>query len=227
MEGGSMKQRTEHEILTKAAGGDAGAFGEIVRRYQYLVYAVALGIAKDPAAAQDIAQETFLSAFAALKDLRSERAFPSWLRAIARNTALAWKKEQGRSVPLENPDILPSDGGGPEDEAEREAERIEGDAFRAEIRRIVSSLSETLRFPVLLCYLDGVPTPEAARFLGIKEGTLRKRLHDGKRKLQERIVRMAEKSLQEYRLPRDFARRCICGCRRAQAARSRKATRRG
>lgn len=212
----------EKELLRKSAEGDAGAFGEIVRRYQYLVYAVALGIAKDPAAAQDIAQETFLSAFAALKDLRSEQAFPSWLRKIARNTALGWRKEQDRSVPLADPDTLPSDAGGPEDEAEREAERIEGDAFQAEIRRTVSSLSETLRFPVLLCYLDGVPTAEAARFLGIKEGTIRKRLHDGKRKLQERIVRMAEKTLREYRLPRDFAKRCICGCRRAQAARMRK-----
>ena len=81
---------------------------------------------KDPAAAQDIAQETFLSAFAALKALRSEQVFPSWLRKIARNTALAWRRERDRSVPLEDADTLRSNAGGPEDEAEREAERIEG-----------------------------------------------------------------------------------------------------
>jgi len=221
-----MKQRTEKELLGEAAGGDSGAFGEIVRRYQQLVYATAARITGEPAAAQDIAQETFVSAFSRLPELRSKAAFPAWLRAIARNTALAWRKEQGRSVQLEDADTLPSDAGGPEDEAEREAERIEGNAFQAEIRRIVSSLSETLRFPVVLCYLNGVPTKEAARFLGISEGAVRKRLHDGKKKLQERIIGMAEKTLQEYRLPRDFARRCICGCRRAIAARSRKATER-
>ena len=106
---------------------------------------------------------------------------------------------------------------------ETEDERKEVDVFRAEVRKVVSSLSDALRFPVLLCYLDDVPTGEAARFLGISEGAVRKRLHDGKRKLQERVVRMAEKTLQEYRLPRDFARRCICGCRRARQEAEKKA----
>ena len=103
---------------------------------------------------------------------------------------------------------------------EKEDERNEADAFQAEVRKVVSSLSDTLRFPLLLCYLDGVPTAEAARFLGISEGAVRKRLHDGKKKLQQRIVKMAEKTFQEYRLPHDFARRCICGCRRARQAKA-------
>ena len=208
----------EKDLLRKSAQGDAASFGEIVRRYQYLVYAAAMQIAKDPAAAQDIAQETFISAFAALKDLRSEEAFPSWLRTITRKTALAWRKQQDRLAPLEDAGDLPSPTEA--SEMETEDERKEADAFQAEVRRIVSSLSEVLRFPVLLCYLDGVPTAEAARFLGIKEGTVRKRLHDGKKKLQEQIVRMAEKTMQEVRLPRDFARRCICGCRRARKIKS-------
>ena len=215
-----MRQEQEIALVRKAREGDTGAFGEIVGRYQYLVYAAAMQIVKDPAAAQDIAQETFISAFAALKDLRSEEAFPSWLRTITRNTALAWRKQQDRLAPLEDAGDLPSPTEA--SEMETEDERKEADAFQAEVRRIVSSLSDVLRFPVLLCYLDGVPTAEAARFLGIKEGTVRKRLHDGKKKLQERIVRMAEKSFQVYRLPPDFAKRCICGCRRSQAVEKRK-----
>src|SRR3990170_273716 len=211
---GAKMPKEEKDLLRKSARGDAASFGEIVRKYQYLVYAVALQIVKNPAAAQDIAQETFISAFAALKDLRSLQAFPSWLRKIARNKALAWRKEQDRLAPLEDAGVLRS----PIEASEMEAtdERNEADAFQAEVRKIVSSLSDALRFPVLLCYLDDVPTGEAARFLGITEGAVRKRLHDGKKKLQQRIVKLAEKTLQEYRLPRDFARRCICGCRRAR-----------
>ena len=206
--------KEEKDLLRKSARGDAASFGEIVRKYQYLVYAMALQIVKDPAAAQDIAQETFISAFGALKDLRSMEAFPSWLRKIARNKALAWRKEQDRLAPLEDAGVLPSPVEA--SEMEIEDERNEADAFQAEVRKIVSSLSDALRFPLLLCYLDDVPTGEAARFLGITEGAVRKRLHDGKRKLQQRIVKLAEKTFQEYRLPRDFARRCICGCRRAR-----------
>jgi len=206
--------KDEIDLLRKSARGDAASFEEIVRRYQYLVYAAALQIVKDPAAAQDVAQETFISAFEALKDLRSEEAFPSWLRKITRNKALAWRKEQDRFAPLEDAGVLrsPTEAS----EMEKEDERKEADAFRAEVRKVVSSLSDALRFPLLLCYLDGVPTAEAARFLGITEGAIRKRLHGGKKKLQERIVRMAEKTMQEVRLPLDFARRCICGCRRAR-----------
>ena len=211
-----MRQRTEKELLTEAARGDAGAFGEIVRRYRHLVYAAALQIAGEPAAAQDVAQDTFISAFASLKDLRSMESFPPWLRKIARNKALVWRKEQNRLAPLEDAGVLraPAEAS----EMETEDEREEVDAFRAEVRKVVYSLSDALRFPLLLCYLDGVPTAEAARFLGITEEALRKRLHDGKKKLQERIVRMAEKSFQVYRLPPDFAKRCICGCRRARTA---------
>jgi DNA-directed RNA polymerase specialized sigma24 family protein len=43
----------------------------------------------------------------------------------------------------------------------------------------------------MLCHIDDLSTRDAARFLGITEGALRKRLHDGKKKLQEQIVRMA------------------------------------
>jgi RNA polymerase sigma factor (sigma-70 family) len=206
--------KAEKDLLGEAAHGDAASFGEIVRRYQYLVYAMALQIVKDPAAAQDIAQETFISAFEALKDLQSLEAFPSWLRKITRNKALAWRKEQDRLAPLEDAGVLQSPTEA--SEMEKADERKEADAFRAEVRKAVSSLSDALRFPLLLCYLDGVPTAEAARFLGITEGAIRKRLHDGKKKLQERIVRMAEKTMQEVRLPPDFTRRCICGCRRAR-----------
>lgn len=208
--------KEEKDLLRKSARGDAASFGEIVRRYQHLVYAAALQIVKDPAAAQDIAQDTFISAFASLKDLRSMESFPSWLRKIARNKALALRKEQDHLAPLEDAGVLRSPIEA--SEMEIEDERNEADAFQAEVRKIVSSLSDALRFPLLLCYLDDVPTGEAARFLGITEGAVRKRLHDGKKKLQERIVRMAEKAFQEYRLPRDFAKKCICGCRRARQA---------
>jgi RNA polymerase sigma factor (sigma-70 family) len=208
--------KDEIDLLRKSARGDAASFGEVVRKYRNLVYAVALQIVRDPAAAQDVAQETFISSFGSLKELRSMESFPSWLRKIARNKALAWRKEQDRLAPLEDAGVLRSPVEA--SEMEIEDERNEADAFQAEVRKIVSSLSDALRFPLLLCYLDDVPTGEAARFLGISEGAVRKRLHDGKKKLQERIVKLAEKTFQEYRLPRDFAKRCICGCRRARQA---------
>jgi RNA polymerase sigma-70 factor (ECF subfamily) len=213
-----MRREEEIDLVRKAKGGDTIAFAEIIRRYQNLVYATAFQILKDAALAEDVAQEAFVTAFQSLQDLRTESSFPPWLRKIARNLALASRREQRRFGALEEAGILqsPSADSGPA----AEGERREADAFGEEVGRIVSSLSATLRFPVLLCHIDNLSTRDAARFLGITEGALRKRLHDGKKKLQERIVRMAEKSFQEYRLPRDFAKRCICGCRRARTAKN-------
>lgn len=220
-----MRQDPEIGLVRKAREGDTESFGEIVRRYQNLVYATAIQIVKDPALAEDVAQDAFVAAFRSLRDLRADRSFPPWLRKITRNLALAARKEQHRFREIEEAGTMqysPANAG-----LEVEREQHEADAFGKEVMRIVSSLSGTHRFPLLLCHIDDFSTRNAARFLGITEGALRKRLHDGKKKLQERIVKMAEKSFQEYRLPRDFAKRCICGCRRAQQARTiRKAERR-
>jgi RNA polymerase sigma-70 factor (ECF subfamily) len=219
-----MRREEEIDLVRKAKGGDTVAFTEIIRRYQNLVYATAFQILKDAALAEDVAQEAFVTAFRSLRDLRAESSFPPWLRKVTRNLALASRKEHRRFGALEEAGILQTPSADAGQEAERE--RREADAFGEEVRRIVSSLSATLRFPVMLCHVDDLSTRDAARFLGITEGALRKRLHDGKKKLQERIVRMAEKSFQVYRLPPDFARRCICGCRRSEAAMKRKNERR-
>jgi RNA polymerase sigma-70 factor (ECF subfamily) len=215
-----MRREEEIDLVRKAKGGDTAAFAVMIRRYQNLVYATAFQILKDPALTEDVAQEAFVTAFQSLQDLRTESSFPPWLRKIARNLALASRKEQGRFGALEEAGVLQSLPANAGPEAERE--QCEADAFRDEVRRIVSSLSDTLRFPVLLCHVDDLSTRDAARFLGITEGALRKRLHDGKKKLQERIIRMAEKCFQVYRLPPDFAKRCICGCRRSQAVEKQK-----
>lgn len=211
-----MHRQKETDLISRAREDDTAAFGEIIRRYQNLVYATALQILKDAALAEDVAQESFIVAFRSLGDLRKDTSFPPWLRKITRNISLASRREQGRFGALEEAGALQSPSAESRSDAERE--RREADAFGEEVKRIVSSLSDTLRFPVQICHIDDLSTRDAARFLGITEGALRKRLYDGKKKLQGQIVRMAEKSFQEYRLPRDFAKRCICGCRRAQTA---------
>ena len=165
-----MRREEEIDLVRKAKGGDTAAFAVMIRRYQNLVYATAFQILKDTALAEDVAQEAFVTAFQSLRDLRTESSFPPWLRKITRNLALASRKEQRRFGALEEAGVLqspPADAG-----QEVERERREADAFGEEVRRIVSSLSDTLRFPVLLCHIDDLSTRDAARFLGITEGAV-------------------------------------------------------
>ena len=103
-----MRRKEESILVRKSMRGDTAAFGEIIRRYQHLVFAAAFQVVKDPALAEDVAQEAFVTTFRSLKDLREENAFPAWLRKITRNRALASLKEQGRFVAIGETGLLQS-----------------------------------------------------------------------------------------------------------------------
>lgn len=75
-------------LIEAARGGDYEAFEALVRKHQRRVYAVALGILKNAAEAEEVAQETFLSAFEHLDGFRGDARFSTWLYRVASNHAL-------------------------------------------------------------------------------------------------------------------------------------------
>ena len=75
-------------LVVRAQAGDYDAFEQLVRRHQRRVYATAYGIVKNSAEAEEVSQETFLSAFEHLEGFRGESQFSTWLFRVARNHAL-------------------------------------------------------------------------------------------------------------------------------------------
>lgn len=194
---------SDGRLIGRVLAGDLDAFGPLVARYQEAVYRLAWSIVGDFAAAEDVAQEAFIAAYRRLSQLRDPAAFPAWLRRIAVNSARMWlRKESSRQSTGEVDEVVRSAEGGAR-------------GFRGEIAAIVASLPAQKRQVAVLCYVNGVSRKEAARFLGISEVALRKRLHDAKRLLQRRIIQATERSLEAHILPRGFASRCVCGCKRA------------
>ena len=125
-------------MIQKAAHGDTAAFGAIIKKYQNLVFATALQITGDPVSAEDVTQDAFISAFKALKDLRAENSFPSWLRKITRNIAFSRYKERKRITSLDEAGDLLSLFDVPP--IEMEAERKETQDFRNEVGQVLASL---------------------------------------------------------------------------------------
>jgi RNA polymerase sigma-70 factor (ECF subfamily) len=81
----------DHALLQRAQQHDAdgyAAFEELVRRHQKHVYAIAFGLMKDAGEAEEIVQETFLSAFSHLESFRGDSRFSTWLFRVATNHAL-------------------------------------------------------------------------------------------------------------------------------------------
>ncbi|MCK5558204.1 MAG: RNA polymerase sigma factor, partial [Candidatus Hydrogenedentes bacterium] len=184
-----------------------------VKMYQDMVCVVVLPIVGELATAQDIVQDTFIQAYTKAHQLADERKFPGWLRTIAVNKARMWVRRRKRESSFRQDTIASSDRSISGRSLDPE---LRGDDFSSELMRLVASLSEKRRVPVLLCYVKGLRRREAAQFLGISENALRKRLYDAKAELQREIVEFAERTLQEYRLPPGFAERCVCNCERSR-----------
>jgi RNA polymerase sigma factor (sigma-70 family) len=75
------------ELVRRALAGDAGAYEELVARYQELAYRVAYVLAGDAETARDAAQSAFIKAFYSLNRFRQDAPFRPWLLKIVANGA--------------------------------------------------------------------------------------------------------------------------------------------
>jgi len=80
-------ESTEAELIKRVCGGEPQAFEELLRPYERLVYATAISILRNPADAEEVAQEAVLKAFSKLSSFRGESRFSTWLVQITYNEA--------------------------------------------------------------------------------------------------------------------------------------------
>ncbi len=179
----SMPREVDTKHVLAARSGDTNAFGLLVERHYRTVYGLAYSAVGDWSAAEDIAQETFLAAWANLSKLRAPGAFPMWIRKIARNLAKNWfrseeyrqrlaEKERGREKDL---DVIPSSS----------LEELSNKERQAEIWEALRSLSPKVREAMVLFYFEENSVTQAAASLGISESAAKQRLRQGRNKLRE------------------------------------------
>src|SRR3989304_9090500 len=89
-------EMTDDELVVQSLTGDRDAFGRIVTRYQSLVCSLAYSATGSLTHSEDLAQETFVTAWKQLKQLREPGKLRSWLCGIARNLINNWLRRQGR-----------------------------------------------------------------------------------------------------------------------------------
>jgi len=173
-----MEQNIEQNWVKRAGQGEAAAIAELFRLYWRAARAAAFGVTGDFALAEDAASEAFYAAIEGLTDLKDERRFGPWLRTIVIRTARRQKakisKENGTGLQI-RPDVKSPPPG----------DHLERRELVALIHEAVGHLSENLREAVVLFYFEGYSLKEAAGFLDIPEGTLKRRLHDGRKKLRD------------------------------------------
>ena len=183
----SLATLTESEALRRARHGDAAAFECLYHLHLPRVYAHCLRMAKNPAQAEDLAQDAFLAAFRGIRDFRGQSAFSTWLHRVTRNTVLMFfRKKRLKEVSLE-------------EIAERQKEdgrlrewgtpdlHLESIADRLLLRRAIAKLSATLRKALLLHVVHGYEHQEIAALIGKAPGTSKSRVHKARLRMRETL----------------------------------------
>ena len=185
---GSVREVTEQEEsewLERARGGDAGAYGRLVRLHQRRVHATALQMLSDRGEAEDATQETFLRAWRALERFDGRSKLSTWLYRICVNVCLnaIRRRKRRASSDLDDPRI-PEPAADPTQGRTDPGAALETDQMERRLAAALDSLSPTLRSAVVLVLLQGMPHKEAADVLGCPEGTVAWRIHEARRRLR-------------------------------------------
>lgn len=171
---------SDEELVTLSQGGDLDSFNQLVLRWERPIYALAYRVIGREEDARDVAQETFLRAFRALKGFKGQAKFSSWLYRITLNLCRDWMRRERRtpvSQPPEGIDIIELAGEG------TPSESIEDLVGRKQLGLAVSKamalLPEEQRTAIILKEYHGLTFQEIADLLDCPLSTVKTRLYQG------------------------------------------------
>ena len=171
-------------LLRRAQNGDPEAFGQLMEPLEQLVWRVCWHYTGNREAAEDCGQEAMIRIWRSLSSYRGDCALESWVYRIAANCCMDWlrKKKRDRSVSVEP---LREQGFDPADDAPGTEEQVVQKDERRRLREAIRQLPDDQREALILTQLEKVPYEEAARALGVSEGTVKSRVNRAKARLKE------------------------------------------
>jgi RNA polymerase sigma-70 factor (ECF subfamily) len=180
----------EAALADLARGGDRLAFAEVMQRCNQRLFRIARAVVGDDAEAEDVLQEAYTRAFAAIGGFRGEAGLATWLTRIVLNEARGRLRRRRPQAPIEEIEvaqaarILPFPGRPAVDDPEREAAR---DEIRRIVERAVDDLPEPFRLIFILREVEELSVEETAAQLQIRPETVKTRLHRARRRLREAL----------------------------------------
>lgn len=176
-----MSVEVDRELVTRVQAGDPGAVGELFALCWRGARAAAYGVTSEWATAEDAASEAFSQAMAAIGTLQDTGRFRPWLRTIVVRAA---RRKVREAVPSD------ADAGQIPDSRPAMDKLLERQTLIAVVQQAMRRLPAALREAIALQYFEGYELRESARFLNIRDSTLRRRLHDGRLRLRGEVERL-------------------------------------
>jgi RNA polymerase sigma-70 factor (ECF subfamily) len=180
----------EQVLIAECLKGRAAAFGELVRRYQDRLYHTVFRLLGNAEDAQDVVQESFLSAYQSLSTFKGGSQFFTWLYRIAVNTAISLKRKQKVVLSIHT-GVEQADSVEPADPsaASEPSHALEQAEEEREVQAALNRLSPEHRAVLILKDMEGQKYEEMAEVLGVPIGTIRSRLHRARLELREILSR--------------------------------------
>ena len=180
---------TDAELITLARSGNRQAFGQIVRRYQAMISGLVYAACGDLHRSEDVAQETFISAWKSLSGLRDAAKLPGWLCQIARRRlADSARPASAKEIQFSHAFESGQEPAAPLDDS---ATVEESELLWRTLSRIPQPYRETL----VLYYRQEKSTAQVAAAMETSEDSVRQRLARGRQMLREEVAAMLEKNI--------------------------------
>ena len=165
----------DRECVRRVLAGETDAFRVLVERHQTAIFRFAFGLLGNREEAQDVAQETFLAAYANLSGYDSSRAaFSTWLFTIARNRCINWL-ERKRPVALQKPNAV---------QGNVSADPVGTQELSEQLDDALAALPVRQRTAFVLAEIEELSYAEIARIEQTTLGTVKSRIHRAKQRLQ-------------------------------------------
>ncbi len=175
-------------MVERALAGDADAFGEIVRRWERRIFALAFGMLNSSEDAREATQETFLAAFRNLRNFRGDAKVSSWLHRIAINQCITRQRRSRVRPETALDDVLERRGDQLSTPAHASPARQAESRERTEaVRRAVQTLQPELREVVVMKEFEEMTFQEIADTLDIPLSTVKSRLYTALKQLRMRL----------------------------------------
>lgn len=174
----SMQNASEPELIAQSLSGDTEAYSQLVNRYKIAIYHHCFAIVHDEDAAEDMAQEAFITAYYQLKKYDDHYKFSTWLFKISTNRCLDYLKRGSKVIPLE------------EDAASAIVSREPSPHQSAEMQELhdaVNQLQPKYRAVISLYYWQGLEYADIAAAMGAPLNSVRVWLLRAKKELRKEL----------------------------------------
>ena len=184
----SSNREAERDLVKRVRQGDLASYDELVRLYQERIYATIYHMTSNHEDANDLAQETFIKAFQAIKSFKGGSSFYTWLYRIAVNKTINFLKQHRHRTHLSLNDLDFQAEHDPDLVALISDKTPRRDVNLSELQEklniAMQKLSEVHRLVVTLHDIQGLSHEEIAAIMGCNIGTVRSRLFYARQQLQ-------------------------------------------